>query len=179
MLNPGTYLGRMIDCGQSESKEKKTPYFWIEFKIEYEAVNGAWEPIAPTNRDLNFYLSEGAWDISIANLKSLGWNGNLELPQFNPEVSTGINLECTHEDYKGKMQERWALPYAGRDRAPLDRTAQRALQAKISKEFKERPAGAPTAPPPATSAGLPTTHNAPKPITTPVDGSVPEEEMPF
>jgi len=163
MLNPGTYLGRMIDCGQSESKEKKTPFFWIEFKIEYEAVNGAWEPIAPTNRDLNFYLSEGAWDISIANLKSLGWNGN---------------LECTHEDYKGKMQERWALPYAGRDRAPLDRTAQRALQAKIAKEFKERPAGAPTAPPPATPAGLPTTHNAPKPIATSVDG-VDEDSIPF
>jgi len=179
MLNPGIYLGRMTECGQSESKEKKTPYFWIEFKIEYVAVNRTWEPIDPTSRDINFYLSEGAWDISIANLKSLGWNGNLESPQFSPEVSTGINLECTHEDYKGKMQERWSLPYAGRDRAPLDRAAQRALQAKLAKEFKDRPAGAPMAPPPAAvPAVLSTTHNAPKPITTPVEG-VDEDSIPF
>lgn len=173
MLQPGTYLGRMTECGQSESKEKKTPYFWIEFRIEYEAINGQWEPIAPTTRDINFYLSEKSWDISVANLKSIGWNGNLDAPQFNADVSTGISLECTHETYKDKPQERWALPYTGRERAPLDRAAQRALQAKLANEFKPRPAGGPVAPPPA--ASVPTTHNAPKPITEEDDG----DSIPF
>lgn len=177
MLNPGIYLGRMTECGQSESKEKKTPYFWIEFKIEYEAVNGTWQPIEPTSRDVEFYLSENAWDISVANLKSLGWNGNLDAPEFNPEVSTGISLECKHEEYKGKTKERWSLPYAGRERKPLDRAEQRALQAKLAKEFKERPAGAPTAPPPAIPAVLATTHNAPK--LAPIDSATPEEDLPF
>lgn len=175
MLNPGTYLGRMTDCGQSKAKTG-TPFFWIEFKIEYEAVNGNWEPIEPTSRDVEFYLTDAAWDSSISKLKSLGWNGNLDAPEFGPEVAAGIPLECKHEEYNGKTRERFGLPYAGRERTPLDRAEQRALQAKLAKEFKERPAGAPAAPPPAVPAVLSTTHNAPKPITTEV---VDEDDLPF
>jgi hypothetical protein len=169
-MQAGIYLGKHITAGTAKSGEKQTPYLYIEMLVEYVAENGQWSPIEPVKRDLRFWLSEKAWDVSMRDLKTLGFNGDLENPKFAPEVYTGINMECTLEEYNGKQQERWGLPYNRTlERVEMDRAEVRTLQARLSQEFNKRPATAP----PAAPVAAPT-----PPVHTPGDTHA-EDSLPF
>ena len=149
MLKAGTYFGRIVDSGTATSKEKKTPYLWVEFAIDHVWEGDGWVPCEPgLKRDINFWLSDKAWDVSMGQLKRLNFNGNIEKPAFN--MPDGVALECFHEIYNDRPQERWQLSYT-KERVQLDRSDLRALQARIAQEFKQAPAG----PPPPAPQGVP------------------------
>lgn len=136
--------------GFSQSKEKKTPYFFLTISPgEYE-------------RTISFYLPDGkedAVDRMLDSLERLGLNMNgLErFAQLDPRsqahvsfVGSTVTVECKHETNNGKTYERWDVPFLGGVKpVELDQPAIRKLDAMFGKKLKAKAATAKPKPKPA------------------------------
>ena len=91
MIDPGTYEAQLTDWGTGSSV-KGTPYVWTKWSVEEES------------RTVYSYLSSKAFDISFKKLNALGFNGDFTNPDFEKKHT---ELSCTHEEYDGKLKERW------------------------------------------------------------------------
>ena len=78
--------------------------------------------------------------MSNRKLAGIGFNGDFENPTFTGD---DIEVELRFEDYNGKPQERWELPWP--ESPPVDKTALMSLSAM----FKATAGAAPPPPPPA------------------------------
>lgn len=152
MTNEGTYYG-YVAGGTTTQASTGTPQLAVKLSITNIAsqINGepTWEDLpTPIERTMFLALSEKAWPYSEEKLKRLGFNGDFENPDFTKE---GVQLECKHEEYRGKVTERWNLAGDGPnlEQAPQDmiRTLNARWRAKA--EQNRRPATAPkqTVPP--------------------------------
>ena len=104
MLAPGSYLGLLVSGTPGASPEKKSPLIDVTFKIVSRAGASGWEDVTPPmDRRVSIYLSDAAWTYSERKLEQLGFNGSFRQPDFSDESkTTGVILNCSHEDYKGK-----------------------------------------------------------------------------
>lgn len=123
--------------GFSESKDKKTPYFFLAIKPgEHE-------------RQIQWYIPDGkedAIDRLLSALETLGFDGG-SFSELDPNsakfwdfTQITITAECKHEAYNGKQVERWQLPFAGvaREIVPLDSKQVRKLDALFGAKLKTR-----------------------------------------
>ena len=152
LQDEGIYLGRLMEKGVDAVGEKDTPRLFLIYEITHVARNGDWEDVRQTfRRTVSFWLSDKAYSQSLENLEAMGWNGEFREPEFtNPNVNENVNLECTHEEYQGKPQERWSLlDYQGEyQRKKVSNDVMELLEAKRDTE-KLNSFAPPRAPAPA------------------------------
>jgi len=111
MLEQGNYLG-YIDCAiTTEVGKNKTQAIAMTFTVTCRAESNGWQQLgADSKATVLLYLTEKAWEFSTAKLKALGFNGDFDNPKFDEStISTGVTLQCRHEDYEGKITEKWEL----------------------------------------------------------------------
>jgi len=113
-FNEGEYIVKVIDQGFDESKEKRTPYFWLSFQPEDSC-----EYI----RTVELYLTKSTIDRKLEQLRNLGWSGS-SFSELEPEGGfsfrgTEMTVVCRHD---GKY-ERWELPGGGGESRPLESKA--------------------------------------------------------
>ena len=110
----GTYDCQITGQGMAESKEKKTPYFFLRFlpiSLNGEKIHEDQE------REVALWLTEKTIDRSIEVLRQLGWNGDSfkELEPGGGVILKGLHckIRCEHEQVDANVWERWQFPFAG------------------------------------------------------------------
>lgn len=77
LMNEGNYHGKLVRSGTDTFKnEKQTPYMYMTFSIEYEAIDGKWVSLQPVERDVVLFLTDKAWETTQSRLKGMGFNGS-------------------------------------------------------------------------------------------------------
>lgn len=135
----GNYVGKPISGRYTESKQKGTPSVEVTFDVMGH------------KKVIHFYLSEKAEERSMLLLKELGFNNNWEAMAFS---DVEVELQCKHEEYNGKPQERWNF-WGANQSAPIDINKAKSLSARF-KSVAGPAVPRPTSPPvmpkaPATS----------------------------
>ena len=137
------YLQSGITSLTKDGNEKMV----ITFKAQYRKNDtGEWEEIVPFDARLELSFSDKAWEWTEKKLLALGFNNNFDDPDFSDDSKTnGVRLKNKHEEYEGKMREKWELASFGgpakADESKIKKLQQR-WNAKVGK-----PAGKPAAPP--------------------------------
>jgi hypothetical protein len=166
LLEPNSYFGKLVDAGLTEIGEKHTPTMVLTFEVTHHAQAGKWEPITEVRRDVAFFLTEKARETSFADLRAIGFNGDMDDPKFSPDLYEGTELSVEHEVYNGKTSERVRIAKLkpGRERKPVAKDVSRLLAA----QFKQAAASSarPSTPPPAAPPG---------PAPAPATGKDPNE----
>lgn len=164
MYQPGTYYGKFSACGFAQD-EGKAPYVFIELNLTHQAVNGDWQPCNEGKRTVRLFTSEKAWPHTADKLQRLGFNGKFDDGmRFSDDIhANGMQVVCRHEEYQGKPQEKWDLPYTGgaeHQKAPEQLVRDMEARWKMDTQATAKPAGRP-APPPSPA---PAKQDGPSPI---------------
>jgi hypothetical protein len=173
MLPPTQYLGRLVHAMSAEVGANYTPAIILTFELTHRPDNGQWSGL-PTGEEHDFtiYLSDKAKEFAIADLRKLGFNGDMDNPKFADSLYSNCPLDLTHELYNGKTYERIrpALLTQKTERKPMSSDARRAFAAqfKTAAGVAARPT-APPPPPPARAAPSAPAPATPPPLTTPND----------
>jgi hypothetical protein len=153
-MNDGRYWAQVLSlvCGMSSTKK---PQMVVQLNVSHEAANGEWQELAqPQQRRMYWSPSDAAMPYSTEKLERIGFNGDFSAPDCSDTAKGGVEVECKHEQYNGKDQEKWDMPSAGSEieRAPDDQL--RLLTAKWKNQHgaKKAPTGKPPAPPTAAPA---------------------------
>ena len=79
MQQQGTYFGKLVKSGVGNAGENETPYLYLTFEISYIWNLGIndWEKITPVKRDVQFWLSDKAMEMTMKRLVEMGWSGSL------------------------------------------------------------------------------------------------------
>lgn len=112
-FEPGMYFMSTPTMGTANSKNGK-PFLFLQGNITHVSING--EPIAVpdvSERTVRLFLSDAAFPYTMDRLKPLEFNGDFVEPKLGGEHLKGVWVECSHETYEGKVQERWQLPGGG------------------------------------------------------------------
>lgn len=154
MLPVNTYNAEILSGVTSRSKNTGTPQIVVQLSINYAAGNdGQWHPLpTPEQRRLYISLTDKAKQYAEPKLKSLGFNGDFNNPQFS---ETNVNVSISHEDFEGKTQEKIELAdfSGGGEPEPADEGTVMNLNSwwKAKNAQAPVPPGKPSAPaPPAT-----------------------------
>lgn len=166
---PGDYKARIVRQGFSESKQKSTPFFFIEIE-PIEALGANDLPSPAYKRTLDWYCTDNTMKFVIEKLRFLGWNGTklAELepgaPNHHSFVGQEIDVYCKHtpEGY-----EDWEMS-TGRTGGSSGPEEQKGVAAKLDRLFGKQLV--------ATTPGKP---KASKPKAEPVATATDDEEIPF
>lgn len=150
-FNQGVYVCEITNQGFDESKEKKTPYFWLEVRplgqVNPEDPEGQLWGCEDFLRSVSLWLTEKCVERSRDRLMGLGWDGNRwqDLEPGGPCSFAGkeLRLQCTHEQNGDKVYEKWDFPFDG----PKEMTHKAGLARGIDALFgrnKKPPAQPPT-----------------------------------
>jgi len=152
LITQGTYAGRVRvndsiqDVGMDKSS-KGTPLLDVVIALTHVLDGEAWRDVTPFDRHLRIYLSDAAMDTAKEKLETIGFNGDFLIPQIDGDK--WIQLACTHEDYKGKLYEKWELANWGGSKERQAPTADvlRKLNARYSSVPKAQPVALNSEPP--------------------------------
>lgn len=124
-FEPGTYLGTPKKAVMTEAKTG-TPQMVVEFEIDGKS------------RSVYLPFTEGSLPYTKAKLERIGWNGDLEEPEF---TATDVKLTCSHDERGGKKHEKWDIAAASvlpeKNATAIKRA--KALLASIEKGDDETP----------------------------------------
>ncbi len=152
----GTYFGNLVEASSVTIGDKNTPALSMTFEITHQADKEDWAEIDPFMREVLLWLSDKAWEFSQKRLAAMQFNGNFQEPKFDPLMSSkGTQLICSHEEYKGRLQEKWVLACWNRERgkAPVEELRKLSARWNMDASTTKPPAGKPAAPPAAPPAG--------------------------
>ena len=154
MIEAGYYSAKLVEAVFT-TPEGKAPAMALTFQI------------GDYRRNVFLYLSDGAYPYSEEKLRRLGFNGNFEAPEF---TASECELECKHEEYQGKMKEKWDIAGGFKaEPAPPDVAKQFAAKWRASNgAAPTKPAGKPPAPAPR-SAPPPAAKGPPPAASKPVE----------
>lgn len=182
-LTPNTYFGHLVEAVLAEVGDNKTPVLLLTFELTHEATSGAWTEITEVKRDVQFYLSDKAKEGSFADLRQIGFNGDMEAPRFTDEdLYKGCELLVENETFNGKIYDRVRIGKLkrGAERKPVGKDLARSLAAQF--RTSAQATARPSAPPPpmqrtvvkeAAAAAPATGPAAPPPPSKPVDPNEP------
>jgi hypothetical protein len=121
----GTYVFKVTNQGFSESKDKKTPFFFLEGEPIAVVANDEQQPVDQSyQRTISLYITQKTHERVIEELRNLGWEGRKfgELDLSNPKAHSFLGQEivvqCRLEPYDGGVSEKWELPYNAQGREP-------------------------------------------------------------
>jgi hypothetical protein len=162
MLPVNTYNAEILS-GVTSKSSKGSPQLVVQLSIVYAAGNdGQWHPLpTPEQQRLYISLTDKAKQYAEPKLKALGFNGDFANPQFS---ESNVNVSISHEDYKGKTQEKIELAdfSGGGEPDPADEGTVMNLnswwkaknaQAPVPPGKPSSPPAAPTPPPPGEGYG--------------------------
>lgn len=186
-LAPGRYHGQILGIGFAETA-KGTPYVFVEVMVTsiHAPEDGQWYEIEQEKRDINFYASEKAMEMTREKLAKLGFNNDFNNPAFAEKYYTeGVYLTCKHRTSdQGRTFEEWEFEDLSWERKTLDKASLQALAAKFKAGAPAQPAKAPAKPgtpknnmPPA--AGKGGTQPAPAAPSPQAVGVGPTKDIPF
>jgi len=101
-------------------------------------------------RSMYLSMSGGAWPYTRQKLEALGFNGDFDNPQFDPQKSSNFEVLCKHDEYEGKTTEKWDLANWGGGPEKASNDVIKRYNAKWKAEVGSpppKPAGAPARPP--------------------------------
>ena len=153
----GYYQGKPISGRYTESKQKGT----LSVEVTFDVMGH--------KKVIHFYLSEKAEEKSMRLLAELGFNNNWEAMAF---ADVEVELQCKHEEYNNKTQERWNF-WGANQSAPIDINKAKSLSARfksVAGPAVPRPTSPPVmpmAPPPAPVAKGPPPRVPVKPPESP------------
>lgn len=172
-FDPGKYLVEISSQGFDESKDKKTPFFWLTFvplgMINIEDPDGNLIPCNEYEREIRLWFTERATPYTIRRLRELGWLGS-SLAELEPGgghsfVGKTVRLSCSHRNDGDKIYDVWEFPpIGGGGNSENNSEVARKLDALFGGELVK------TATAPAQSAGGQHAATASAP---------PDEELPF
>jgi len=130
----GIYSGTLMEAGMEELGKNKTPCMYLQYEIGYISNGSDWDALErPIRRDVKFWLSDAAYDNTCDTLESMGWNFDFVNPKFANENVNNAVLECEHDEYQGKVNERWYLSeYKGFSRQSVPKEMLRKLSARFN-----------------------------------------------
>ena len=111
----GYYQGKPISGRYTESKQKGT----LSVEVTFDVMGH--------KKVIHFYLSEKAEEKSMRLLAELGFNNNWEAMAF---ADVEVELQCKHEEYNNKTQERWNF-WGANQSAPIDINKAKSLSARF------------------------------------------------
>jgi len=158
------YLGFPSKIAYGESSKNATPKMNIAFSL----VDENHQPTGH-EKSIELWLTEKAIDRTMGVLVELGFTGTFEDPKLTP-LPAPVKLECRHEEYNGKVREKWSF-WGNKESQPLARDQAAAWNAKfkqLAPPSKVPPTGKPTPPPAAKvpsappKSGPPTVNIPPK-----------------
>ena len=135
LCEEGTYNGNLVGAEfdvTDNGKDRTT----LTFEID------------GSQRKVFLYWSGGAAQYTAEKLKHLGWNGDIDSPEFSN--TDNIELSCKHEEYQGKTRERWDIWVPRERRAPDSQSKaniKSLWRAQGGGAAPKTPTGKPTAPP--------------------------------
>jgi len=172
LMQPGRYYAffQSAECGEL-GNEKSTPLIYMTFQITHCVGNDQWielDPAVKANRDVRLFLSDKAWPYTEKKLQGMGFNGDFENPDVDPDFKRkGCALICSHRQGTGQDQtvyEDWDFAdWGGGERRPLNEDKARLFAArwKTANAASQPPAGEPV----SSSAPAPVQAPAPAPAT--------------
>lgn len=124
--NQASHLARVTNQGFDVSKERKTPFFFLEFLPIAEVAEGQQYAVeGKYSRLLKFYITRKTVARVRKQLGELGWTGE-NFRELEPSdaghhsfVGTEFIVECTHSD----GYEEWQLPYEPAPSQPKESNA--------------------------------------------------------
>jgi hypothetical protein len=125
--NEGPYEGEVTKQSLGVTGEKNTPAFILTCRIvgKIGPDGVSYQVDAEYERTLYLYLTEKTKDFTLEKLKVLGFNKS-SLKFLSPDVSGYVNfvgnvvpLYCKHEEYNGKMREKWSIS-TPREEKPIE-----------------------------------------------------------
>lgn len=132
-------LYECLICGQGfdESKEKKTPYFWLKFqpfRCDGVDVSGMYD------REVLLYLTDATIERAVEHLRRLGWEGS-DWAELEPQGSCSfegrtVTLRCMHEQAGDKVYEKWEFPLGSVTNSQHKSGISRKLNALFGKNVK-------------------------------------------
>jgi hypothetical protein len=165
----GRYKATVTAQGFSESKEKKTPYLFLEV-APFEALGASVLPEKIYRREIKRYVTEKTINRLIEDLRGIGWNGTKlsELDPSNPShhsfIDQEIEVDCDHD---GEF-DRFDLAYEPSTQAE----SMPGIASKLDKLYGK-----------ALVAAAPAKKATPKPAAAAVPEGVPaddgDDEIPF
>ena len=149
MTEAGNYWGT-LKGGQTGVAQSGNPKVTLTFTVTHVAAGQEWESIRdPFGCYVDIALTDNAWPYSQKKLESLGFNGDFGDGMAFTE--TGAKLVCKHDNYEGRIREKWELDGGFGERQQADANTVRKLNAlwKAKNGTPKPPAGKPKAPPAA------------------------------
>jgi hypothetical protein len=173
MLEQGNYLGLLVDGVVGATGEKKTPCLKVGFRVVSKAGPSGWVEMNPAvDCSVYIYLSDAAWSVSESKLNALGFNGSFRQPEFGDDAKTsGVILECKHEEYKGRMKEKWEIAASGSKLDDMPTDVARVMEAKWRATHTAKPTPKPAAKPTPAAKPAPAPAPAAPPPPAPVPGN--------
>ena len=105
----GNYYGRLTSIETVDPGDGKSPYTELVFNVTHRQEGNAWAPLPNTiERSTRHYLSEKAWDYTMRDFETLGFNLDFEKPVFS-KLQGNVALVCAEEVYNGKAAMRWKI----------------------------------------------------------------------
>ena len=142
LMDPGDYFGKLVEAGTDTIGDKNTPLIYLTFEITHQGKDGAWYPLTqPTRRAVRWFLSDAAWPHTESKLRRIGFDGNFNVPNFDPDLSnTGAALQCTHQVYNNQSREQWDI---AKDHKPPSEDTLGLLSARYQNNAPPKPLGSP------------------------------------
>lgn len=140
MIEAGTYFA-LLKGGITTTAKTGTPQVELSISVTHSATEDAWKEFdAPQDRTIYLFLSEAAFKYTKANLESLAFNGDFANMKFGTKFTEeGLEVECQHEEYQGKVREKWNLPGGAREVKPASADIMRKLNAQWKSQSQPKP----------------------------------------
>lgn len=159
MFNPGPYRGVVLEITPSVSKVAQSPQVAIKVGIQWAWDGQAWVAVDEAERWIYLSMSGRAADYTMRKLDAIGFNGDFNNPKASDEaMKDGVDLECFHETYQGRVREKFEIPIGDFEPTPLEATGIRELNelwrqrkgatATVQPKAKPKPPAAPPSAPP-------------------------------
>lgn len=145
-FDAGLYTVRVTAQGFDESREKKTPYFFLEFQPQFICDSEGRE-VAQCADDIcetKLHITDNTIKHVLVKLAKLGWYGN-DLAEIDPEgnsegfhsfVGQNIILRCLHEQNGEYVNDKWEFPFGNRSHSEPRKGISRKLNTLYGRQIK-------------------------------------------
>ena len=139
----GLYECIVQNQGFGESREKRTPCFWLRFvpvKHDSDHIDQQYE------REIKLWLTDNTIDQVVSRLRAMGWTGDTfkELePGRHSFEGINIQLRCFHSEVNGKVYENWEFPPPRTASSENNSTVAKRVDALFGKALRTKKGTAP------------------------------------
>jgi len=121
-MPPGVYWGKLEEIGEDALRTgRKTPFIYMIWDIVLRLEGEKWVPVdVPpghhVRREIRLWCSPASEPFVYRRLAAIGWNGDLEHPEFNADPHPqrdGWPLRCRHRQAGPRIYENWDIIVEG------------------------------------------------------------------